>query len=205
MPRRLRASASRPLRAGRVRSSPRAHAGCITIDLPFGGPGELEETVVAGESRPEAPAPRPRRRAERARTRRAPSGSAGRESAVARVREQLERARRGRRGEGGCCSASRARAARVTASDILYREVLRFKEETKRPVVAQLHGGVRLGRLLRRDGRRPHPRAPDHRHRLDRRDLLRTLARRPDGEATASRTRRSRAARSRTRARPCAA
>ncbi len=128
----------------RLRASLRSAAlallalGCVTIDLPLGGLGELEERVVLGTEGPkillldldgvlseEAGA--------------GSFGLGGRESPVARVREQLERAR-----EDAEVRAVLLRiqspGGTVTASDILYREVLRFREETKRPVVAHCMG-----------------------------------------------------------------
>ena len=49
----------------------------------------------------------------------------------------------------------------VTASDMIYREIVRFKEDRDVPVVAQCMGVVRFGRLLRRDGGGPSDRAAD--------------------------------------------
>jgi protease IV len=115
-----------------------ASAGCITLDLPFGGPAALEERLVQGESGPkillldvdgvlseEGEA--------------GTLGFGGRENPVARIREQLDLARRD--------SEMRAVLLRiqspggtVTASDVIYREVLRFKEETKLPIVAHCLG-----------------------------------------------------------------
>jgi protease-4 len=115
-----------------------ALAGCVTIELPGGRPGPLLETVVEGRGSAkialvelegviseEDPS--------------APFGVSGRESAVARIRAQLDKASRDR--------AVKAVVLRIqspggtaTASDILYREVLRFKEKTGVPVVAALMG-----------------------------------------------------------------
>jgi protease-4 len=66
-------------------------------------------------------------------------GLGGRESTVARVREQLERAREDDELRGVLLRIE-SPGGTVTASDILYREVLRFKEETRRPVVAVCMG-----------------------------------------------------------------
>ena len=112
--------------------------GCLTIDLPIGGRGDLQEKVVLGSKGPkilmldldgvlsEEDEP-------------GSLGLGGRESAVARVREQLDRARRD--GEiRALLLRIHSPGGTVTASDVIYREILRFKEETKRPVVAQCMG-----------------------------------------------------------------
>jgi protease-4 len=113
-------------------------AGCIHLDLPLGGLGELEERVVLGSAGPKILL----LDVDGVLSEEAGEGSfglGGRESAVARVREQLERAR-----DDGEVRAVLLRiqspGGSVTASDVLYREVLRFKEETKRPVIAQCMG-----------------------------------------------------------------
>jgi protease-4 len=115
-----------------------AGAGCITLDLPFGGPSALEERLVQGESGPKILLlDVDGVLSEEGET--SALGFGGSESPVARVREQLELARRD--------SEVRAVLLRiqspggtVTASDVVYREVLRFKEETKLPVVAHCLG-----------------------------------------------------------------
>jgi protease-4 len=129
---RLRASASGLLAAAL------GLTGCVTVELPFGGAGELQETVVLGTSGPKILMVD----LDGVLSEEEEQGSlgfGGRESAVARVREQLEVARND--------SEVRALLLRlqspggtVTASDIIYREILRFKQETKRPVVAQCMG-----------------------------------------------------------------
>ena len=112
--------------------------GCVTIDLPLGGRGDLQEKVVLGTGGPklllvdldgvlsEE-------------DERGSLGLGGRESAVARVREQLDRAREDDEVRG-LLLRIHSPGGTVTASDIIYREILRFKEETKRPVVAQCMG-----------------------------------------------------------------
>ncbi len=71
-------------------------------------------------------------------------GIAERESTTARLREQLDRAR-----EQGDIRALLLRinspGGSVTASDIIYHELLRFKEEQKIPVVAELMGVAASG------------------------------------------------------------
>jgi protease-4 len=113
-------------------------AGCLSIDLPGGRPGPLLETTVEGEGRvklalvqidgliSESPAP-------------GRFGLGFEESMVARVQAELERA-----SEDDAVRAVVLRinspGGTVTASEILYREIRRFKEETGRPVVAELMG-----------------------------------------------------------------
>jgi protease-4 len=112
--------------------------GCLSIDLPGGRPGPLLETVVEGEGRAKlalvaidgliAERPDPGR-----------FGLGAQESLVARVRAELERA-----AEDDAVRAVVLRinspGGTVTASEILYREIRRFKEETGRPVIAELMG-----------------------------------------------------------------
>ena len=115
-----------------------ASLGCVTIDLPLGGPGEFQETVVAGTRGPKLlllDVQGVLSEAEESGT----LGLGGRESTVARVREQLERAREDEEVRGVLLRIE-SPGGTVTASDILYREVLRFKEETRRPVVAECMG-----------------------------------------------------------------
>jgi protease-4 len=110
----------------------------VTVDLPLGGRGELQEKVVFGTGGPkllmidldgvlseEDDA--------------GSLGLGGRESAVARVREQLDRARDDDEVRGVLLRIQ-SPGGTVTASDIIYREIVRFKEQTKRPVVAQCMG-----------------------------------------------------------------
>lgn len=116
--------------------------GCITVNLGANGRGELEKTVVHGENGPEIllldvsgviSAERQ-------------GGTFGigeRESLLARVREQLDR---------GAEEDVRALVLRidspggtVTASEILYGEIARFKEETGIPVVAAFLGTAASG------------------------------------------------------------
>lgn len=112
---------------------------CLTVNLPGLGRGPLEETVVYGEGDPkivlidvagtlsEQPEPP------------GPLGLGGRESLVARVREQLERAT-----EDDDVVALLLRihtpGGTASASELLYRQVRRLKEERDLTVVAQLMG-----------------------------------------------------------------
>ncbi|MAE93957.1 MAG: signal peptide peptidase SppA [Deltaproteobacteria bacterium] len=120
-----------------------ASTGCITLEVPLFGSAQLVEQRVYGEgdakilmididgtlsNRPES----------------GTFGFGGRASTVARVRQQLEAAVDD--------DAIRALLLRidspggtVIASDILYREVLRYKRETGLPVVAQIMGMAASG------------------------------------------------------------
>ncbi len=116
--------------------------GCITVNV--GGPrrSKLEKSVVYGESGPEilmvdvtgviSAQPNP-----------GAFGIGARESLLARVREQLDR---------GADDRVKALVLRidspggtVTASEILYREILQFKKETGVPVVAAFMGTATSG------------------------------------------------------------
>jgi protease-4 len=111
---------------------------CITIDLPWGKPGSLRETVVEGERGPKIAlieiegilreVATPIR-----------LGLGEHESPVARVRAQLDKAAKDR--------AVKAVVLRIhspggtaTASEIIYGEIRRFKAKKPVPVVAQLVG-----------------------------------------------------------------
>jgi protease-4 len=120
-----------------------ATTGCITINLPGTELGPLEETVVEGESGPKilmldlvgALSTRP----EESRF-----GLSRRESPTARLREEIDRAL-----EDDEIAALLLRidspGGTVIASDILYREVRRWKQQTGRPVIAQLMGSGTSG------------------------------------------------------------
>ena len=118
-------------------------AGCITLNLPGAGGGPLEESVVEGESGPKilmlglsGPLTT---RAEESRF-----GLGRRESPTARMREEIDRAL-----EDDEIAALLLRidspGGTVIASDILYREVRRFKEKSKHPVIAQFMGAGTSG------------------------------------------------------------
>jgi len=113
-------------------------AGCVTVNLPGLGGGPLEESVLEGEAGPkllmlDLSGPLTTR-AEESRF-----GLGRRESPTARLREEIDLAL-----EDDEIAALLLRidspGGTVIASDILYREVRRFKEKTKRPVIAQLMG-----------------------------------------------------------------
>jgi protease-4 len=116
--------------------------GCVSFELPGGAPPPLTETVVYGESGPKILMVQ----IDGLLTEDSESSWFGlrRESPVARIREELDRARED--------SEIRALLLRidspggtVTASDLLYEEILRFKEERGIPVVAQLMGMATSG------------------------------------------------------------
>jgi protease-4 len=117
--------------------------GCISINLPFSGTGPLEETVVDGESGPKIlmidVAGTLTTHADSGRF-----GLGGRESPTARMREEIERAL-----EDEEIAALLLRidspGGTVIASEMLYREVRRFKEKTSRPVIAQMVGAGTSG------------------------------------------------------------
>ncbi len=121
-----------------------AVTGCIQIALPIGGgPAPLEESVVDGERGPKIlmlELSGPIRDSDE-------PGSFGlgtREGTVARVREELELARKDDAVKAVLLRID-SPGGTVTASDIVYHEILRFKEERKVPVVAQLMGVAASG------------------------------------------------------------
>lgn len=117
--------------------------GCITLNVaPFGG-GPLEEQVVFGDGDAKVLL----LDVQGTLSEQGERGTLGlqeRESIVARVREELERA-----AEDDDVRAVVLRihspGGTVTASEILYDEVRRFKQDTGLPVVAQLMGVAASG------------------------------------------------------------
>ncbi|MGH0028661.1 MAG: signal peptide peptidase SppA [Myxococcota bacterium] len=119
-----------------------ALAGCISIQLPGGMPRPLVETVVQGETGgkilmiqldgllTEQP--------------RSDSFFSPGESRVARLREELDRARKDSEIDALLLRID-SPGGTVTASDILYHEIRRFKEERGVPVVAQMMGVAASG------------------------------------------------------------
>ena len=118
-------------------------AGCVTVNLPGLGRGPLEEAVVEGESGPKILmldlSGLLTTHAEETRF-----GLGRRESPTARLREEIDLAL-----EDDEIAALLLRidspGGTVIASDMLHREVRRFKEETRRPVIAQLMGAGTSG------------------------------------------------------------
>ena len=115
-----------------------AMAGCITLNIPGGKPGELEETVIEGGRGPKialieiegllSETGKP-----------LPLGLGREESQVARVRAQLDMAAKDR--------AVKAVVLRIhspggtaTASEIIYGEIQRFKAKKPVPLLAHLVG-----------------------------------------------------------------
>jgi protease-4 len=117
--------------------------GCSLPLLPFGGPEPLTETVIEGKGsakillldidgilseQPES----------------STFGLIAREGIVARVREELETARDDPRIVAVVLRIE-SPGGTVSASDLLYREIARFKQEKKVPVLAQMMGVAASG------------------------------------------------------------
>jgi protease-4 len=117
--------------------------GCITVNLLGLGPGELEESVVAGERGPKillldidgliSEASRGSR-----------FGLRLFDATTARVREQLDRAERDDEIRGLLLRIN-SPGGTASASEVVYREILRFKQKQGIPVVAQLMGTAASG------------------------------------------------------------
>jgi protease-4 len=116
--------------------------GCVTLNLLGGSRQPLEETVVYGSSGPKflmVSVDGVINDAEED----ALIGP-GRESTLARLREQLDMARRS--GDvAGLILRIDSPGGGATASELVYREVLAFKQEQGVPVVAQLMGTAASG------------------------------------------------------------
>jgi protease-4 len=117
--------------------------GCISVNLPLAGEGPLEESVVDGASGPKILMVD----VSGTLTTQAETGNFGfgrRESPTARLREEIDRAL-----EDDEIAALLLRidspGGTVIASEMLYREVRRFKDEAKRPVIAQMVGAGASG------------------------------------------------------------
>jgi protease-4 len=117
--------------------------GCITIDTLGGRRQPLKETVVDGERGPKALLVDIDGLISDVEIR-GPLGVGGREASVTRLREQLDKAEK-----KGDVKALLVRinspGGTVTASDLLYRELLRYKEEHQIPVVAHFMGVAASG------------------------------------------------------------
>ncbi|HVN38445.1 MAG TPA: signal peptide peptidase SppA [Myxococcota bacterium] len=116
--------------------------GCVSIDLPGGVPQPLMETTVEGEGSAKILL----LQIDGVLTDEPESSWYGlrRESPVARVREELDRARRDDSIDALLLRIDTP-GGTVTASDLLYQEILRFKQERSVPVVAQLMGMATSG------------------------------------------------------------
>jgi len=120
-----------------------ALSGCIKVQL-FGGPPEpLIETTIFGDSGPKLVMIDIDGVIGESRDTRSVFG-APEESMVARVREQLDRARKDSEVRGLLVRID-SPGGTVTASDILYQELVRFKQEKQLPVVAHLMGVAASG------------------------------------------------------------
>lgn len=117
--------------------------GCITVQLPGLGGGPFQEAVVDGEDGPkilmlDLSGPLTTRVQESS------FGLGRRESQTAELREQVDLAL-----EDDEIAALLLRidspGGTVIASDILYREVLRFKRKSGKPVIAQMMGAGTSG------------------------------------------------------------
>ena len=120
-----------------------ATTGCVTINLPGFGGGPLEESVVEGDSGPkilmlELSGPLTTRGEENR------FGLGRTESPTARFREEIDLALKDDE-IAALLLRIDSPGGTVIASDILNREVRRFKEKAKRPVIAQLMGAGTSG------------------------------------------------------------
>jgi len=117
--------------------------GCITINALGGGLEPLVETRIQGDSGPKVVMVDIEGLITSV-DREGPLGMPGPESTVARLREQLDRAREDEDVRGLLVRINSPGGA-VTAADVAYRELLRFKEDRDIPVVAQLMGVAASG------------------------------------------------------------
>lgn len=117
--------------------------GCITINALGGEREPLVETLVEGESGPKVVLVDIDGVISDVDLS-GPLGLPGPESTVARLREQLDKAREDD-DVAGLLLRINSPGGAVTASDVAYREILRFKEERQVPVVAQLMGVAASG------------------------------------------------------------
>lgn len=133
-----RSSLSRTLTLGLALLSALALSACIQVTLPVGGPSPLRESVVDGKRGPKIAMIEidgPIRDVDESGT----FGIGTREGTVARVRAELELARQDDEVKALLLRINTP-GGTVTASDIVFREITRFKQERNVPVVAQLMG-----------------------------------------------------------------
>lgn len=113
-------------------------AGCITLNIPGGKPGDLKETVIEGERGPKVALIEIEGLLQEA-GKPGPLGLGWEESPVARVRAQLDKA-----AKDGAVKAVVLRihspGGTATASEIIYGEIQRFKTKKSVPVLAHLVG-----------------------------------------------------------------
>ncbi len=115
-----------------------ALTGCIQVSFPLGGPSPLRESVVDGKRGPKIvmiEIDGAIRDADEPGT----LGIGTREGTVSRVRQELELARQDDEVKALLLRITTP-GGTVTASDIVFREITRFKQERNVPVVAQLMG-----------------------------------------------------------------
>jgi len=117
-------------------------SACISLELPGGVPQPLVETTVFGESGPKILMVQ----IDGVLSDDSDSSWYGlrRENPVARVREELDRARRDNQ-IAALLLRIDTPGGTVTASDLIYQEILRFKQERSLPVIAQLMGMATSG------------------------------------------------------------
>lgn len=115
---------------------------CVSLELPGGVPQPLTETRVFGDTGPKILM----LQIEGVLAHESESTWFGvrRESPVARMREELDRARQDSEIQALLLRIDTP-GGTVTASDLLYQEILRFKQERGLPVVAQLMGMATSG------------------------------------------------------------
>jgi protease-4 len=117
--------------------------GCVTINLSGGGHGRLTETVLGGKGSPKiALIPIEGTLSENAESTLLGLGSA--DSTVAHIRAQLEKAAKDAAVEAVVLRIH-SPGGTVTASEMLYREIQRFKAQRHVPVVAQCMGVATSG------------------------------------------------------------
>ena len=130
-------------RAAYVLAAALLFSGCITINLPGALPDPLVEEVVYGDSGPKVLLVQIE-----GVLRETPEATSllgfAEESMLARLREELDRARDDQRIRALLLRIN-SPGGTVTASDILYDEIRRFKQERGIPVVAQLMGVAASG------------------------------------------------------------
>ena len=117
---------------------PVALTACIQVTLPVGGPSPLRESVVDGKRGPKIVMIEIDG-AIRDQEETGAFGIGTREGTVARVRAELELARQDDEVKALLLRINTP-GGTVTASDIVFREIIRFKQERNVPVVAQLMG-----------------------------------------------------------------
>jgi protease-4 len=117
-------------------------AGCITIDALGGARRPLDETVVYGKSGPKVLLLDIDGVIGDSNVR-GPLGTGGREATTSLVREQLDKAEKSK--VAAILLRVNSPGGAVTASDVVYREILRFKQENDIPIVTIMMGVAASG------------------------------------------------------------